>query len=254
MAWSDFQRGPLRYLTSRTRLVLQLAGLVSSAPRRNRAKYSWPELIDFVFGFGDGFLKPLQVRSELQRALEEIESLKPRFVMEIGTAMGGTFFLLARAAAKDAFLVSLDLPGGRWGGGYSTWKTWVYRRFLLPGQSASFVRNNSHDPASLERVKTLLGGNQLDLLFIDGDHSYEGVKADFNLYSGLVRPDGLIVFHDIAKHSATSGCDVDKFWAEIHDRYPSQEIIEDRAQGWAGIGVLRNAPAGNQVSVSAPQG
>ena len=137
MAWSDLKRAPWRYLTSRTRLVGQLATLMSTAPSRNRTRYSWAELIDFVFGFGDGFLKPLQVRSELQRALEEIEALKPRFVMEIGTAMGGTFFLLARAAAKDAYLVSLDLPGGRWGGGYSNWKTWVYRRFLLPGQTAS---------------------------------------------------------------------------------------------------------------------
>jgi hypothetical protein len=254
MAWSDFQRRPLRYVASRTVLVGQLAGLVLSAPHRNRTKYSWPELIEFVFKFGNGFLTPLQVRSELQRVLEEIERHKPRFVMEIGTALGGTFFLLARAAAKDAFLVSLDLPGGLWGGGYPNWKTWVYRRFVLPGQSASFVRNNSHDPASLERAKALLCGSQLDLLFIDGDHSYEGVKADFNLYSSLVRPDGLIVFHDIAKHSATSGCDVDKFWAEIHDRFPSQEIIEDRAQGWAGIGVLRNSPVGNQFSVSAPKG
>jgi hypothetical protein len=255
MALRDLRRAPLRYLTSRTRLIVQLTSLVSTAPSRNRTKYSWSELIDFVFGFGDGFLKPLQVRSELQRALEEIESLKPRFVMEIGTAMGGTFFLLARAAAKDAYLVSLDLPGGKWGGGYSNWKTWVYRRFLLPGQSANFVRNNSHDPASLERVKELLGGKQLDLLFIDGDHSYEGVKADFNLYSSLVRPDGLIIFHDIVKHSGTSGCHVDQFWAEIHDRFPSYEIIEDRAQGWAGIGVLRNAAVGSQFSATrAPQG
>jgi predicted O-methyltransferase YrrM len=248
MAWGDFRQAPLRYLASRTRLVIQLAWLVSTAPSRDRTKYSWPELIDFVFGFGDGFLRPLQVRSELLQVLEEIEKLKPRFVLEIGTAMGGTFFLLARAAANDALLVSLDLPGGRWGGGYSNWKTWIYRRFLLPGQSAGFVRKNSHDPASLHCVKELLGDDQLNLLFIDADHSYAGVKTDFESYSSLVRSDGLIVVHDIVKHSDASGCHVDQFWAEIRDRYPHQEIIEDRMQGWAGIGVLRNVSSANQPS------
>lgn len=37
---------------------------------------------------------------------------------------------------------------------------------------------------------------KIDLLFIDGDHSYEGVKKDFNLYSKLVSPNGLILIHD----------------------------------------------------------
>jgi len=241
MALSDFRQAPIWYLVSRTRLLAQIVGLVMTAPRRNRARYSWRELIDYVFGFGDGFLQPLQVRTELQQALREIERIRPRFVLEIGTAMGGTFFLLARAAAEDALLLSLDLPGGRWGGGYSTWKTWVYRRFLLPRQRAGFVRSDSHDLASLERVRALLNGSQLDLLFIDGDHSYAGVKADFNLYAGLVRPGGLIVLHDIARHAQTSDCHVDAFWAEIRHRFPSEEIIADRAQGWAGIGILHNS-------------
>jgi hypothetical protein len=36
----------------------------------------------------------------------------------------------------------------------------------------------------------------IDLLFIDGDHSYEGVKKDFDLYSKRLNPNGLIMVHD----------------------------------------------------------
>lgn len=36
----------------------------------------------------------------------------------------------------------------------------------------------------------------IDLLFIDGDHSYEGVKLDFDLYSKIVSPNGMILIHD----------------------------------------------------------
>jgi hypothetical protein len=39
----------------------------------------------------------------------------------------------------------------------------------------------------------------IDLLFIDGDHSYEGVKKDFDLYSKLVSPHGIILIHDTDK-------------------------------------------------------
>ena len=37
---------------------------------------------------------------------------------------------------------------------------------------------------------------KIDLLFIDGDHSYEGVKQDFDLYSTILSPKGIIILHD----------------------------------------------------------
>ena len=133
-----------------------------------------------------------------ENALKKFARYPSRAILEIGTAHGGTFFLFSRAAAANALLVSLDLPEGRWGGGYSNWGTWIFRRLLLPGQSAHFVRADSHSATALEWVKQALGGTPLDLLYIDGDHSYEGVKADFDMYSGLIRPGELIIFHDIA--------------------------------------------------------
>lgn len=37
---------------------------------------------------------------------------------------------------------------------------------------------------------------KIDLLFIDGDHSYEGVKTDFELYSNILSENGIIIIHD----------------------------------------------------------
>jgi hypothetical protein len=37
---------------------------------------------------------------------------------------------------------------------------------------------------------------KIDLLWIDGDHSYEGVKTDFDLYSKILSDNGVIVIHD----------------------------------------------------------
>jgi hypothetical protein len=37
---------------------------------------------------------------------------------------------------------------------------------------------------------------KIDLLWIDGDHSYEGVKTDFELYSNIMNDKGIIIIHD----------------------------------------------------------
>jgi predicted O-methyltransferase YrrM len=39
--------------------------------------------------------------------------------------------------------------------------------------------------------------DKLDVLFIDGDHSYEGVKADWETYKGFLNPGSIVIFHDI---------------------------------------------------------
>ena len=89
----------------------------------------------------------------------------------------------------------------------------------------------------LKQVQSVLGNQKIDLLHIDGDHTYEGVKQDYLLYSAMVREGGLIAFHDIAVHADTS-CRVSVFWDEIKQKFKHEEIIEDRRQGWAGIGLL----------------
>lgn len=45
---------------------------------------------------------------------------------------------------------------------------------------------------------------KIDLLFIDGDHSYEGVKLDFELYSKLLAPKGVVILHDSDENYSNS--------------------------------------------------
>jgi len=198
----------------------------------------WSKTLAFALDEHNQIIKPMQIASEIKRLLELLAGSKPRYVLEIGTANGGTLLLFARAAAKDATIISIDLPGGDYGGGYSGWRVPLYKKFASEGQKLHLLRRDSHTTATKELVQTLLETNMLDFLFIDGDHSYEGVKRDFQLYQDLVREGGIIALHDIAIHPPQSQCDVNKFWNEIKDQYQGVELIEDVKQGSCGIGYI----------------
>lgn len=193
------------------------------------------ELVDLVLS--NNVIRPVQVREELIEYAQVISDLKPKLALEIGTLHGGTLCLLSRLADPSATIVSVDLPLGRFGGGYKWFYVPIFKSFARFGQKIHLLRADSHAPETLSAVRRILGNRQLDLLFIDGDHSYEGVRDDFELYHPLVRSGGLIAFHDVAEHTDRT-CEVSRFWDEVKQRYRHTEVIRDRNQGWAGIGLL----------------
>ena len=160
------------------------------------------ETADFILGGGALLVGALQHRAEILPFLKESFPEPPRTIAEIGRARGGTLALLCRAAAPDALIISLDLPGVSYSGPLSSLNKGAWRRPLLnamrgPGQELRMIDGDSKAPASVELFRAALGGRKLDLLFIDGDHLFEGVKSDFELYFGFVKPGGVIAFHDI---------------------------------------------------------
>jgi predicted O-methyltransferase YrrM len=197
-------------------------------------------------------IAPWQVASEIRGLLECVAAEPPRTVVEIGTSNGGSLFLFARIAAPDAHLISVDLPRGPFGGGYARWRAPLYRSFARDRQDVELLRGDSHSRSMFDQVRQALAGRAIDFLFIDGDHSYDGVKQDFETYSTLVRPGGLIAFHDIVPQGAAprgregaaendefhSG-EVSAFWQELRAQRETTEFVEDWSQGCFGIGLVR---------------
>lgn len=69
----------------------------------------------------------------------------------------------------------------------SFYRTHFYPRFIKETSEKAFY--NFFVPQDIK----------IDVLFIDGDHSYEGVKLDFHLYSTILSPNGVIIIHDTDK-------------------------------------------------------
>jgi predicted O-methyltransferase YrrM len=183
-----------------------------------------------VAGFS---IDPIQVESEFARLLALIESERPRAVLEIGTAKGGTLFLFTRVAADDAILVTIDLDGQPFPA--ISPRALLCRTFARSEQCVvPLFGSDSHDPQT-----RALGGRRLDFLFIDGDHSAEGVRADFDLYTPLVRSGGLVALHDIVPGNDEQVGGVPAFWQSLKERFETEDFVESYAQGAYGIGVLR---------------
>jgi predicted O-methyltransferase YrrM len=179
-----------------------------------------------------------QKRAEILGLARLVGASPPRAVVEIGTSAGGTFRLWTLVAAADATLVSVDLPPWPADDPREAAKVRELEGFRRERQAVHVLRADSHAPATRARVAALLGGRPLDFLFVDGDHAYEGVRRDFLDYAPLVRPGGLVAFHDVRPHSGGWGGDVPRFWAELAAERPTRVLVEDEAQDGFGIGLV----------------
>lgn len=150
--------------------------------------------------------------------------------LEIGSETGETFVAIG-AGLKKA--VSIDLPRKK----RSVHKILLSRRDYLRkcGVDAHVILGNSHDRKLMEWA--LLRG-PYDAVFIDGDHSYSGVKSDWENYRGLAKK--VVVFHDIIATSPKNPerLAVHKLWREIKDEFRTLEIIEPDSSRKMGIGVV----------------
>ena len=181
----------------------------------------------------------LQKPDELQRLVELLDGRDLRNVLEIGTCHGGTLWLWCQLAHPFAQIVSVDLPGGPYGGGYPMEAVPKFLGYRQHHQWIQLFQGDSHAEEMLKAVKRYLAGKKLDLLFIDGDHTYEGVKRDWEMYSPLVREGGLAVFHDIVEHFHLPDCRVDQLWNELKQTHRHEEFfgVQDELS-WGGIGVI----------------
>lgn len=143
--------------------------------------------------------------------------------VEIGCYAGASACLMTQRPNTNVFSIDTGIPIAP---GMATAN--VLRHNVL-GNKFEYIQGSSHDNAVFNRLRIALRGNGIDILFIDGGHSFDDVIQDFNMYSGLVKAGGYIVFDDYLDH---------EFSPEV--RPAVDRILTSLQGGYEVIGSLKN--------------
>lgn len=157
--------------------------------------------------------------------------LRPRRIVELGTHWGTSFFAFCQAVKDqrlDTHCVAVDTwKGDEHTGAYGDDVFEAVQRVVTERfgtVNVTLLRMRFTD--ALERVDD----ESIDILHIDGCHYYEAVSADYSAWLCKLRPQGVVLFHDVA---ASSGYGSSRFWQELSANLPSFEF----AHSW-GLGIL----------------
>jgi Methyltransferase domain/Glycosyl transferase family 2 len=173
-------------------------------------------------------------RQHVPFAMLLIDILKPRTLVELGVHYGDSYSAFCQAIAELQLRTTCY--------GVDTWKGDPHASFY--GSEVLADLKSHHDPlygsfsyliqSTFDEALQHFSNGTIDLLHIDGFHTYEAVKHDFETWLPKVSARGVILFHDISEKQTDFG--VWKLWDEVKARYPHFEFLHGHGLGLIAVG------------------
>ena len=172
--------------------------------------------LEYILGASMQF-NPQQRFSELCPFLVDNILNNCETVLEIGSAEGGLSYIFSELFQR---VVALD----------------IYHTANYDKQNIIRFTLDSNNPGDNYKIIEELG--PYDLIFFDGNHTYEAVKKDFEIYSPLLAFGGIVAFHDIkdTELQRQNNCFVSKFVKEVEQAnlHISTKVFNDFNDEWSG--------------------
>lgn len=155
---------------------------------------------------------------------------RPDLVVELGTHMGTSYAAFCDSIARNglparAFAID-SWTGDAHAGGYGERVYTDLKQF-----NERFAGFSTLMRTTFEDARDRFEDGSIDLLHIDGLHTYEAVRHDFETWEPKLSQRAVVLFHDTNERRGDFG--VWKFWGELCERWPGFEFLHSH-----GLGVL----------------
>lgn len=177
-----------------------------------------------------------------------VEAHRPRVIVELGTHYGVSYFSFCQAVDRlglDTQCFAID-----------TWKGDEHAGFYSEDVFTAVREHNDEQYSTFSRLvrSTFKEAaehflpSSIDLLHIDGLHTFEGVSEDFNTWLPKLSDDAVVIFHDT--NVRERGFGVSTFFETIKGKYPHFEFIHGHGLGVISIGKGGRSPVKALLSAS----
>lgn len=163
-----------------------------------------------------------------------VGAFRPRTLVELGTHNGASYsaFLQGAMMARlDVSATAVDTwTGDAHAGAYSDEVFAEFEAYHTP----RFAQHSRLLRMTFDEALPHIEDGSVDLLHIDGLHTYEAVRHDFEIWKPKLSPRGLVLFHDTAERRADFG--VWRLWEELTAAYPCFTFEHGHGLGVALVG------------------
>lgn len=161
-----------------------------------------------------------------------ISEIKPSKIVELGVHKGDSLFSMAQSC-KDLNCKTTLYGIDHWKGDSQAGKVddFIFRN--VSSISNNYFKNITLIKSAFDDALKCFDDDSLDIIHIDGYHSYEASKNDFESWIPKLKEDGVLLMHDVFSQNDDVG--VVDFWNEI-----KREFITIEFEHSQGLGIIFN--------------